>query len=58
MTKAERRQLMPVSSEIIDDLRQNFGEVTYIHATENSHEVQWGRDIEGEGVRAVTEHFE
>jgi hypothetical protein len=42
MTREERRKAMPECSAFVDDIRENFGEPTYIHARENGHEIEWG----------------
>lgn len=41
MTKAERREAMPLVTAFLDDMREHFGDPVYIKATENGHEVEW-----------------
>lgn len=57
MTKDQRREAMPWSTEVVDDMRHNFGEVTFIRAAENGHEVIWNEqnDITGTAVTPILE---
>lgn len=48
MTKDERRAAMPECSAFIDDMRETFGPLTAINATENGHTVLWGNPIESD----------
>lgn len=42
MTKAERRAAMPTVTNFIDTMREDFPDLTILHAKENGHE--WGEE--------------
>lgn len=44
VTKQQRRQLMPICSKWIDEMRQEFGadQIVYIKASENGQAIEWG----------------
>lgn len=46
MTKQERRAAMPITTEFIDEMRDLFGEIPYIKASENGLKVEWGKRTE------------
>ena len=52
MTKSERREKMPFTTSVVDDMRATFGELTGIHAEENGHTVNWGEPMT-EGCEVV-----
>lgn len=43
MTREELRAAMPLCTKFIDEIRKEFGEVVYIKAQENGHEIEWGK---------------
>jgi hypothetical protein len=45
VTREERREAMPECTAFIDDMRAHFGEPAYIKASENGHEIEWGRKV-------------
>jgi len=34
---------MPLCTAFLDDMRAHFGDPVWIKATENGHEIEWGR---------------
>jgi hypothetical protein len=42
MTKEERREAMPICTKFVDDMREQFGELSFIQAEENGLSVTWG----------------
>jgi hypothetical protein len=42
LTKEQRREQMPICTKFVDDMREQFGELSFIQAEENGLSVTWG----------------
>lgn len=42
MTREERREKMPICTKFVDDMREHFGELSFIQAEENGLSITWG----------------
>jgi hypothetical protein len=43
LTREQRRELMPICTKWIDEMREAFGadQIVYIKASESGHQVEW-----------------
>lgn len=42
LSKEERREQMPICTKFVDDMREQFGELSFIQAEENGLSITWG----------------
>lgn len=46
MTRSERRLAMPIVTKFYDEMKELFGDIPYIKASENGHSLEWGKPTE------------